>query len=70
MNWKLRRAHSVVTGYRCQDGQARSELRDPVVNEDPEMLRLVLDGNAWVEARWFDSRGHVWRDFATVLRRR
>jgi hypothetical protein len=39
------------------------------VTEDPELLRVLLDGRAWVEVRWFDARGREWREFAAVLRK-
>ena len=61
--------HSVVRSYRHTDGRVTLRLEDPVVTADPELLRVILDGNPWVEARWFDSHGREWRDFAAVLRR-
>ena len=63
------RRHSVVTAYEFSEGRARIELKDPIVFRDPDSLRVIVDANPWVEARWFDSRGREWRDFATVMRR-
>jgi hypothetical protein len=64
-----RRRHSVVTSYGYDNGRARIELKDPVVSEDPDLLRVILDGDPWVEARWFDTRGREWREFSSVLRK-
>jgi phosphodiesterase/alkaline phosphatase D-like protein len=63
------RRHSAVRSYRFEDGRARFELEDPIVTRDPDVLRVIIDGNPWVEAKWFDSRGREWRDFSTVMRK-
>lgn len=64
-----RHLHSVVESYDFDGDRARLEIRDPVVTEDPDRLRLVIDGNPWVEAKWFDSRGREWREFSAILRK-
>jgi hypothetical protein len=61
--------HSVVEAYDFGGDRARLEIRDPIVTEDPDRLRLLIDGNPWVEAKWFDSRGREWREFSAILRR-
>jgi hypothetical protein len=63
------RRHAVVRSYGFVGGRVRLELEQPVVERDPDLLRLIVDGNAWVEAKWFDSRGREWRDFSTTMRR-
>jgi phosphodiesterase/alkaline phosphatase D-like protein len=63
------RLHSVVHSYGFDGDRVRLELADPIVTTDPDRLRVLVDGNPWVEARWFDSRGREWRDFSAVLRR-
>jgi hypothetical protein len=64
-----RRLHSVIDAYRFEGDRVRLELRDPIVTEDPDRLRVIIDGNPWVEAKWFDSRGREWRDFSAILRK-
>jgi hypothetical protein len=64
-----RRLHSVVRSYGFDGDRVHLELADPVVTADPDLLRVVVDGSPWVEARWFDSRDREWREFSTVLRR-
>jgi hypothetical protein len=59
----------VVRSYGFDGDRVRLELADPIVTTDPDRLRVLVDGNPWVEARWFDSRGREWRDFSAVLRR-
>jgi hypothetical protein len=61
--------HSVVSAYRYEPGQAILTLADPIVEDAPDELRLLLDAEPWVEARWFDARGREWRDFAFVMRK-
>jgi hypothetical protein len=61
--------HSVVKSYRFEDGRVRIELEDPIVTRDPDLLRVIVDGNPWVEATWIDSRGREWREFSTVMRK-
>jgi hypothetical protein len=60
--------HSVITGYRYADGRAVFELADPVVLDDPEEFRILVDGAAWVRADWVDARGKPWPEFTAVLR--
>jgi len=60
---------SPVAGYRFKNGAAVFRLRDPIVTVDPQEVRILVDGVPWVEARWFDVRGHEWRDLGAVLRR-
>jgi hypothetical protein len=64
-----RRLHSVVESYRFDSDHVRLEMRDPIVAEDPDELRLIVDGNPWVEAKWFDSQGREWREFSAILRK-
>ncbi len=60
---------SPVTAYSFRDGAAVFRLRDPIATLDPQEVRILVDGVPWVEARWFDARGHEWRDLGAVLRR-
>jgi phosphodiesterase/alkaline phosphatase D-like protein len=62
------RRHSIVTGHRYAEDQVQLELADPIVVRDPDALRIVLDGDPWIEATWVDTRGHEWREFSRILR--
>jgi len=61
--------HSVVRAYRYEPGRAVLTLEDAIVDADPAELRVLVDATPWVEARWFDARGHEWRDFSFVMRK-
>jgi len=63
------RRHSVVESYRYEKGMVRLELQHPIVTANPDLLRVLLDDDPWVEARWFDAQGREWRDFGHTLRR-
>jgi hypothetical protein len=60
---------SVVTAYRYEPGRAVLTLKDAIVRADPDELRVLIDATPWVESRWFDARGHEWRDFSFVMRK-
>jgi hypothetical protein len=64
-----RRLHSVVESYRFDSDHVRLEIQDPIVTEDPDRARLIIDGIPWVEAKWFDARGREWREFSAILRK-
>lgn len=69
LHFGTRSFHSVIESYGFEHDRVRLELRDGIVTQDPDLLRVIIDGNQWVEAKWFDSSGREWREFSTVLRR-
>jgi hypothetical protein len=69
LHFGARSFHSVIESYRFKQDRVQLGLRDGVVKQDPDLLRVIIDGSPWVEAKWFDSSGREWREFSAVLRR-
>jgi phosphodiesterase/alkaline phosphatase D-like protein len=64
-----RSVHGVVSSYRFEAGTVRLQLAEPLVTTDPDDVRILIDAEPWVEARWFDASGREWRHVSGVLRR-
>jgi hypothetical protein len=60
--------HSRVTGYRFSEGKLTLSVADPFPGE-PRDVRVLIDAEPWVEARWYDEGGEEWRHLALTLRR-
>lgn len=64
-----RSLYGIVSSYHFDAGTVRLQLTEPLVTTDPDDVRILIDAQPWVEARWFDAGGREWRHVSGVLRR-